>query len=122
MIVFERSFSSKHPDVGERKPEAGDVVTFFDGCALYTRVAAEVKGAIVVTEPFPGEKPWFVKLELLAKIERADPIEPQPNPTKDGEFCPRCDMRHDGPCLDNNLHDWRVAPREVSAKTPPDSL
>jgi hypothetical protein len=79
MIIFERSFRSDKPDVGERKPEAGDIVTFFDGHALFTRRAAEVRGAIVVTEPFTGEKPWFVKIELIAKIERPEPAAPPPD-------------------------------------------
>ena len=33
------------------------------------------------------------------------------NDTKDGEFCPRCDFMHDGPCLPKNVHSIQVAPR-----------
>jgi len=33
------------------------------------------------------------------------------NTSQDGEFCPRCDCAHTGPCLAKNLHDPRVRPR-----------
>lgn len=33
------------------------------------------------------------------------------NPSSDGEFCPRCDMEHSGPCLAPNLHNPRVRSR-----------
>lgn len=71
MIIFARSLASGKADYGKPEARVGDVVTFFDdGGAWATRLAAEVKGAIIVTEPFPGEKPQFVALEKLIKIER----------------------------------------------------
>lgn len=48
---------------------------------------------------------------LLHKLEDGGGYVEQFNSTKDGEFCPRCDLNHDGPCLDKNRHDWRVARR-----------
>ena len=37
------------------------------------------------------------------------------NPSKDGEFCPRCDMAHYGPCLDQSLHNFCVGKRKTDA-------
>lgn len=42
-----------------------------------------------------------------------------PNESSDGEFCHRCDYTHEGPCLEKNCHDWRVAPRQHQWTHPP---
>ena len=49
--------------------------------------------------------------DLIRKLQEGGGQPEQFNPSKDGEYCHRCDLNHTGPCLDRNCHDWRVARR-----------
>lgn len=70
-ILFDRSFSSKESDFGNRSlVQSGDCVTFFKVDTFMTRIVDEVNGLIITTIPFPNEKRLIFQLKEISQIAR----------------------------------------------------
>lgn len=71
-VIFDRSFRSDTPDFGRREDvQVGDSITFIPNrITFHSRRVAEVRGQIVVTEPFPGERPFMVLIDTITEIRR----------------------------------------------------
>lgn len=71
-VIFNRAFATDVFDLGKREDvQVGDVITFIsDRITFMTREVAEVRGQVIVTKPFPGEKPFTFARDCITRIVR----------------------------------------------------
>lgn len=73
-VIFNQAFATGIFDLGKREDiQVDDVITFIpDKITFITREVAEVKGQVIVTKPFPSERPFTIALGCVTRIVRPD--------------------------------------------------